>query len=498
LRACRKDDFNYLHLATAAKDSRVLKHLLRTEDLRDYINQNAKGEWSPLGYAISLGNERAIDMLLAHGANISQVSSRRGYNALHICAIYTRLNSAEMASKLLDHSHKLVNSRSHSGYTALHFAAVAGSVPLMNTLAARGAHLMAASNFLTPLGLAIAYWSELGVEEMSKIHMKKSVPLVAAFDRWKTPTPLPISQAVGPLTMILAPGRHSTMEQVRELRGRSGQAGCYDPPLSGLAENILRTILRYPASGHPVEYLKIWYYQITEQYSFRDTIKRGLVATLSHTLTLIFRFAVGSLWFVVYGVDEIHDAIRWAIRMGDSRVVEILLEERSHRNVSTNIRRLILHSQDRILTQSVMEQQDPLECTYQIALPEDYAKIVNLLMEQQNQIFSQVKLRRTNGGLRVLWRPLYRLYLDLEQKEYMRFNDWVFHKRLTTTPLVFEFRSWFPSPRISTYPLFFAILWAILGQMVYHLSRFIRNADEPFPTSRCVWTVFIVIIVSVA
>ena len=104
--------------------------------------------------------------------------SLRGYNALHLCAIYARPNSAEIASKLIGRSRKLVNFRSPSGYTALHFAAVVGSVPLMNTLAAGGAHLIAASNFVTPLGLAIVYWSELRVEEMCNIHMKKRVPLV--------------------------------------------------------------------------------------------------------------------------------------------------------------------------------------------------------------------------------------------------------------------------------------------------------------------------------
>ena len=78
LKACEQEDFNCLHLATAAKDSRVLKHLLRSEDVRGYISQNAKGEWSPLGYAICLGNEHAIDLLLTHGANTNRVTSLHG------------------------------------------------------------------------------------------------------------------------------------------------------------------------------------------------------------------------------------------------------------------------------------------------------------------------------------------------------------------------------------------------------------------------------------
>ena len=57
LKPCQQDDISYLHLALAAKGSRTLEHLLTTEDLRGYIDQNARGEWSPLGSAIALGNE---------------------------------------------------------------------------------------------------------------------------------------------------------------------------------------------------------------------------------------------------------------------------------------------------------------------------------------------------------------------------------------------------------------------------------------------------------
>ena len=480
IKACQQDDFNYLHLAVAAKDPRILEHLLKTEDLRDYIDQNARGEWSPLGYAIALGNERVIDMLLACGADTNRVSSLRGYNALHICAMYVRLNSAKIASKLIDRRQKLVNSRSRSGYTALHLAAAAGSVPLMNTLAARGAHLMAASNFLTPLGLAIAYWSELGVEEMCNIHTKKRIPLVAAFDSWRRITPVPVSQAVGPLTMILAPGSCSTMEKVRELRASSGVVGCYDPPLSGQAENILRIALRYPASGSLLEYLKIWYYQITEQHSSEDSPKRGRGARLLYMCNLFVRFAIGSLWFGVYGVDEISDSITWATYRRDPRAVEILLAESFRRNVSAGYRGLILYYTIRVW------HERP-----------NWLRIVDLLMEHQSHVFSQLKRQRTNGITRVFWKPIYRLYLDLEQSEYVRFTHWVVHERPDMASLKFEFRSWCSSSRIPTYPLFFAILWAILGQMIYHLSRYIRNGNVVFLTSSCVWTVVLVIIVGI-
>ena len=483
LKACQQDDFNYLHLTVVAKDSRVLEHLLETEDLGTYINQHARGEWSPLGYAIALGNERAIGLLLEYGADINQLSSLRGYNALHICAIYARPNSAEIASKLINQSHKLVNSRSRSGYTALHFAAVAGSASLMNILATRGAHLMAASNHITPLGLAIAYWSELGVEQICSIHMEKGVPLIAAFN--KISDALSLHHSIGPLTMILAPGQDSPMKTVREFRGRSSQAGCYDPPLHGPAENIVRIVLRYPASGRCLEFFKTWYYQVTEQYSSTDDFKRGWSAKVLHIMMLLLGLVIGLLWFIMYGVDEIHDAIECAMVSDDSRAVEIILAESSQKKPPANLRNLIQHSQIYISWKPVQGRQNSL-------------RTAGLLIEQENHNYSQIKLRRTNGRIRALWRLIYRLYLDVELKEYMRFNDWVIHERPDMAKLKTEFRSWLPSPRIPTYPLFFIIMWAILGQMLYHMSRFIRHIDKPVPTQSRVWTAFLVIIVSTA
>ena len=410
LKACRQGDFNCLHLAIADGDPQLLQRLLKSLDVRGYVNQDAKNEWSPLSFAISLGNEPTADMLLAHGANVNQISSMRGFNALHVCAIYARLQSAEIALKLTDCSPKLINSRSRSGYTALHFAAIAGNVPLINALAARKAHLMAASSGITPLGLAIAYWSEVGVEEICKIHKKRKIPYVTAFDAWRKSTPVPVSQAVGPFTMILAPGYYSVTEKVRDLCGRSDKAGCHDPPLSGPAESMLRTILQYPASGCFVEFLKIWYYQITQQYSSGERKIRECTDTLGHRRDLFFRFVVGAIWFIFFGPDEFYDSIRWALMTGDSKAVDIILEESPYRNTTSSITRLIRHSQDRIMIYPKPKKDQEL-----IAPPKDYVKIVNLLMSHQRQLSSQVKLGRIDRALRIIWRPLYRLYLDLNR-----------------------------------------------------------------------------------
>ena len=79
----------------------------------------------------------------------------------------------------------------------------------------------------------------------------------------------------------------------------------------------------------------------------------------------------------------------------------------------------------------------------------------------------------------------------------MRFNEWVVHGRPDMARLKLEFRSWLPSQRISLYPFRFALLWAILGPMVYYMSRVIRNINEPVPPSSVIWTIFLLIIVSI-
>lgn len=487
LTACKGVDFNCLHLGAAAEDSLVLDAILKEGNLPQYINENARGEWTPLGYAISLGNAHAAMKLLSHGANIKQVSPDRGYNMLHICAIYTRPKSAKIASELAGRLRALVNLRSKSGYTALHFAAVSGNVALMRTLISKGAHMMAASNKVTPLGLAIAYWSEFGVEQMCTLHKEKKVPLIAAFNSYDTGRPwrsLPVCREYGPLTMMLAPGNFSAVSRVRELHGRSDQTGFYEPPLSGLAESILRIVLRFPASGSLLEYLKIWYYRLTQQYSCKEISRRSCQINTSRRFSLLIDFVIGSFFFLLFGVNEIYDAIKWTIKTDDSKLVEILFEECSRRNVSADIRRLISYCQ----------------CQYT-----DRMRILCLLLEQQKRIFSQKKRRRTQGPLRFFWRPFYRLYLDIEQSEYMRYNQYTVEHPISTYTdaganyvygMVVEFSPICPPLRLPAYIVLFAVLWAILGRMIYDLTSFGRSIGTPMPTSSIIWSVALLVVVS--
>lgn len=172
--------------------------------------------------------------------------------------------------------------------------------------------------------------------------------------------------------------------------------------------------------------------------------------------------------------------------MGDPTAVEVLLEEFLHRNAWTNIRILIADSQDRLRWASIHEESKN----------EKYAKITDLLIERQNQVFSQIKLQRTSGRGRFFWRPLCHLYLDLEQTEYMHFTDWFPRRRPIRLHMPLEFRSWVPASRVPTYLFLFAILWIILGEVLYYLSKFARVINEPIPTSVGGWMALLVLIVS--
>lgn len=153
-------------------------------------------------------------------------------------------------------------------------------------------------------------------------------------------------------------------------------------------EDILRMILRYPASGSSLEFLKLFYYQLTEHYCSEDTPRRNIFITFLNTLGCSVWLMAASPYCFFLKANETVVAIMSAMMVDDSRAVEILLAEFSQRILSTKWRFLILNSQLYMSCKSVHERQHSL-------------RIANLLIDRQYQSFSQLKLRRTNGALRV-------------------------------------------------------------------------------------------------
>lgn len=124
--------------------------------------------------------------------------------------------------------------------------------------------------------------------------------------------------------------------------------------------------------------------------------------------------------------------------MGDSKAVEIIIAKRLNGQMNANIRRLVQNAQFTAVWESDWHS-------------EEYTKIADLLKEQQNRMFSDLKSQRVQGRLSYFWKPLYRLYLDVEQNQYNCFNDWILTKRPKENPLVFEYQSWLPPTKVHTY-----------------------------------------------
>lgn len=374
----------------------------------------------------------------------------------------------------------------------------------MNLLVDRGAHLTAAAGTFTPLGLAIAYRSQLGVEEMCKIHIRRGIPAVAAWDYRPLLFFLPLSRIVRPATMVLAPGRLSIDRRMQVFRGSPFFAGSYDRPLDSTAEEILKLTLENPGSGTLLELLKIWYYKLTAHF------RTGQQTTawdyeLIHIFGLLIRFVFGLVWFVIFQVDTLSPATRWAIRMGDNTAVNILLDKYSPKkrvigdNTAVNIPLDKRSQKKRVMDIRGMIRYAQLNMLNgpEFSSIDDRAKITESLMGQQEELFAQNKSHRTSGYAKLFWLPTYRVYLDIEQREYKRFNEYWLKKRPCPNPGVMEFRSFIPPPRISLYVFLFAILWSILGQMLHLLSRFVDMENAHLAPSNYVWVVCLVLIVSI-
>jgi hypothetical protein len=483
----KRNDFGCLHLATTSENIHVLRCLLGQGHIVADIDKKAKKLWSPLGYAIALGNEPAVALLLSNGA--SALSVRAGnFNALHICVMYVRPQSEALAKTILDSSPTLVNRCSSAWFTPLHYAAIAGSAPMIKFLVERGAHLTAVGSDpgrdLTPLGSAIAYRSQLGVQEMFDMHKRKGVPAVAAWDHRPLFPFLALSRVVRPITMILAPGGLSIGKNWQEFRGPPLYVGSYEPLQDSDSRAILELALQNPGSGTLMELLKMWYYKMIAYYSVEHR-SLGWDGEVFHVFALLFRFSFGLLWFAIFRVDTRSPAMRWAIRVRDNAAIELLLDDYRERQKFIDIRGMIRYAQLRMLEKPVLIS------------PKNCEVITQTLMDYQRVIFETARMKRTSGILVLFWKLLYMIYLNTEQREYDRFNNWWLAELPIPKPGVMEFRSFVPPPRMSLYTILFAILWAILGQMLHSFSSFINMTGAQLAASNYVWLVFHIVIVSV-
>jgi len=84
------------------------------------------GGWTPLAYAVLLGQVEIANLLVERGANM-RCKTNRGWSLLHVAAHYGQL---EMANFLFERGCADVTCKDNRGWTALHHAAQRGCVEL--------------------------------------------------------------------------------------------------------------------------------------------------------------------------------------------------------------------------------------------------------------------------------------------------------------------------------------------------------------------------------
>jgi len=99
------------------------------------VNLNAKIDYSPLHWAAAWDELAACKILLAHGANINAIESKKAMSPLHIAAWTDRPRIARL---FLDHAADL-HAEMKGGQTALHLAVYRSEKAIVKLLLDRGA-----------------------------------------------------------------------------------------------------------------------------------------------------------------------------------------------------------------------------------------------------------------------------------------------------------------------------------------------------------------------
>jgi uncharacterized protein len=137
--------------ASATGQTERLRVLLAKQP--SLANAFAADGFTPLGLAAFFGQRKAVEILLATGAQVN-VAAR---NSMKVAPLHSAAaaDQTEIARLLLEHGAD-VNARQQAGVTPLHQAAAAGQLGLAELLLDHGADVNARTDDgATPLGLAV-------------------------------------------------------------------------------------------------------------------------------------------------------------------------------------------------------------------------------------------------------------------------------------------------------------------------------------------------------
>ena len=402
---------NCLHRAAAESDTRILSALIKhdAKQAKSSLEQPSDDGLTPLGVAIRLGREDAVEILLNGGAKPDKAWPLISGSALHCCAMFPTEGALSIAKRLLKSSKKGLNARDAEGRTPLHCAAFREHSEMVEFLIANRASLCRRDNrSYTPLGAAISTRSIQSARLICIALQKRRLP----FCSWKLMGLLSYS----PMEQLLYPGRIPPARRPEmDLDYGSLSFGCCDFPFSEPSQNVLRLLLNH----------------YEENWNFGDNV-----------IELIF--------FPAWSYSGIHPAIC----MGNIDAVKIIMESKKFHH---DFRRLAVYAHN----------QRMLSGTH-IASEETRLRMVNLMEEYQKNEFLRLRKQRISSSFSLFWLAYYKSYGDLEQKQFERALCWLReNRRYMYRPALLEFLYWLPT-RYSVILVTMVLLWIFLTPAIVY------------------------------
>ena len=463
----RQSLFNALHVTAAVGEHDVLKYLLQTPYFDTQINESSAFGWKPLKDAILGGGTAAVDLLLKHNADPDTLWPAQRCHALHVCCLYQGSQSVDIAKILLREGSSALRLRNRRWSTPLHEASQYGHVRLIELFLAAGARLLDFNvDSLTPLGLAIRFRFVLAVALLSSKHREQKLPFQASnglrINPFEVLTPIfpRRGRYISALDYLLAPGIHSPSDDIHHdyvplhipSTPRISGIGTFDTPFSESSVQITKILVN----------------------NYKHCMRFGTNLRLSLTHA-IYRYDSG---------------LHWAIRMANVDAIGYILSQQGGRPAPFK-----------------PDWRDLIELAYSqrqlgrehIGTEEAREQVISELREQQSLAHRSKFDKRTKQNRSLLlvrlWRIYYRIYGQLEQREYDRANEWLMEARPGIDPNFLEFRQWY-FPRFSLYYILFVILWLILTPMLICYAVVARDPSARIGAANITYAVIMVILVS--
>ncbi|KAF2829379.1 ankyrin [Ophiobolus disseminans] len=435
---------NCLHIAAAMSEVGLLKLLLESMSDPKELEAVSPDGFSPLGIAITRGQEGAFWALILAGANLSHAWPEIRGHALHCCALYPSAASITIATKILKSHPRAVNAQEKSWRTPLHCAAFREHTEMIELLINTHANTSARDfQGYTPLGAAVSGRSIRAIRQICTALDRKRQPHVSwvfgdpFFETgWLTYSPL--EQLLGPGT--ISPAREPEM---RLESSRLETFGCCDFPFSQTSLQVLSVLV--------------------ECYKHRT---RPGTNFFEH----------------MFFAKELYCGIHTAIAMGNIGAVKLILESKKWKH---NYRYLVLdaHNQRMVGASHIADE----------ATREDMLKYLEVCLDED---FRSRREQRNSSWLSIVWKTYYACWGNFEQAQWTRASNWLRdNRRHGYRPVFLEFVPWVQT-RWSISIASFVIGWLFMAPMVVYFVLIHRVPPTECPRRRKIYASIALALVS--